>query len=259
MRRLVPFALALSLATAASAGVVVEYKQTDGKTTTDGKAWLGADRLRVESGNSVIIFRGDQDVVRTWQVGEKTYTELTKAEMKEMSDMMSQAQAALASLPPEQRAMAEKMMAAHGGGGAAKAAAPAPEPVTFVATGKTETINGWACTSYDAKRAGKTEGEYWATPFDQFGLKASDFDVFQDLQDFMRELGGPFAAKMDSTYAQRYGDGGLPGPPIRVITTRDGVTSTHEITKLTREDVPASTFELPSGMTKRDMGMKGRG
>ena len=257
------FALLTLPASMARAGVVMkfEHREAGAEKPTPGSVWIDGDRLRTETDGQVVIFRADKGTLWTWATGKKEYMELTREQAQQMGGVMAEMQKQLASLPPEQRAMAEQMMAARMGAMASRmdTNTKAPEPMVVTPLGKTETIHGWACAASEVRRGGKVEGEYWLTPWEQFHLSAADLAVFGKLADFLREATGGMTGAIQDPFAQRYGADGLQGIPVRVISPgAKGGSSTQEIVELKVADNAASLFELPPGMTKQSMGIPGQ-
>jgi hypothetical protein len=115
-------ALAVSLVSAQSQGIVIVQEETrDGKVTTNTMQ-MDRSHMRMETGGStVVIFDGEAEVMRAINMERKTYTEMSKAQFQQMSQQLSAAMEQLKNLPPEQRAMMEKMMKGRGMPGLAAA------------------------------------------------------------------------------------------------------------------------------------------
>lgn len=256
-------ALAIVLASPASAGTVMRFEErgVDGSSPTTGTAWIDKDRLKVETGKDSVVFREDKLVLWHWRAGEKTYVEMTKAHVDAVASAMAEMQKQMANMSPEERAMMQQVMGSRMGAMSAHATAaakPVPASLAFKPLGRSQEINSWKCAGYSAHRGEEPAGEYWAASWDQFGLTASDFTVFERLATFIAEVVGPLGSSMDSTYAQPFGEAGLPGVPVRVTTPGPNGARVHEIKTLAHEDLPASTFELPAGLTKQEMGAPGK-
>jgi hypothetical protein len=262
--------LSLAPAPDVRAGVRIDFEHRSPATApaASGSAWIEADRLRTEADGQVMIFRADLrgGLVWAWSAGKKEYMELTRAQAEQMGGMMAEMEKQLAALSPEERAMAQQMMGAQMGAAAgrygtnANAPAALPAPMKVTPLGKTETIHGFACSAQEVRRGATVEGEYWITGWEQFHLAPADFGVFEKLAAFLRDATGGMAAAPKDALAQLRGADGLAGVPVRVITPeRGGGTSVHDITKLEKQDIAASQFELPPGMTKQSMDMGGRG
>ncbi len=97
---------------------------------------------------------------------------------QQMAGMSAQMEAALKNLPPEQRAMAEKMMK----GKMPQAAAAAPKTV-YTAKGS-GSVNGFSCTKYEGDRAGEKEAEVCAALPAQLKLTPADMQIFEKMRQF---------------------------------------------------------------------------
>ena len=239
----------LALASAASAGVLLTYETRDEskKSVAKAETFIDGKRLRLETEGRTLIWRGDEE--RLWVVdpADKSYVEVTRVEMEQVGALMDDVRSQLAALGPEERAMVEQMM--KGRGGSPMAPPPSTPAVTVRATGKTQTINGFPTRSYDVLNGDRLESEAWVAEWSATGLARQDFDGLTTLAEFVQKLAGPQAQGLQGGLVQKYGEGGLPGVPIRAISG----TSVHEITMIRREDVPASKFDAPAGFRKKSM------
>lgn len=255
-------ALALSLLSAGTfAGVVIEYetKSADqGKEARKNTLWIEKDRVRAETEGSGFIFRGDKQLLWVLQEKDGRYIEMTKEQVQKMgaqvSDAMAQMQEQLKDLPPEQRKMVEQMMAGKiQAGGEQKN----PEPRTFKKTGKSETINGYPCVSYDAARGEKRDQELWVTDWKKIDLTAADLKGLADMGAFMKDMMGPMAKQMENGFIQNYSEtdkgDGIPGVPVRTITFSQRGDTIMEMKKIARASIPADRFDLPAGLKKASM------
>lgn len=257
------------VAARASAGLVMQFERKQGsEAAVTGSIWIDGDRMRLEmgEGNSV-IFRGDKQVMWILQPAEKSYMELTKDGMKQISSQMDamkkQMEERMKDMPADQRAMIEKAMAGKmGGEGAADPAATSDEP-KLKKTDRTETINGYPCTAYEQFRASGREQELWVTDYKRFGITAADLKAFASMAEFMKSMQGPMARRASVGFAQQYSDGdspnSIPGVPIRIISTGPKGDTVQELKKLEHAEVPAAKFDLPEGYKKMDMTMGGPG
>lgn len=249
MKRLVlPLALGLVLASAAPvrAGVVIEStdKGPGDSAPARSRALVGADRVRVEADGRVMIWRADKQVLWVLDPAERSYLELTKQGMGAMADAMKQAQAAMADLPPEQRAMVESMMRQRGGAPAAP-----KEPLAWTVNGTADSVGGRACVGYDGKRSGKLERTICSAPLAALGFAESDFDALRQLAEFMKGLAGPMAQHQ----VQGLPDADVPGLPVRMVIKESGGDQVHEVVRLETAAVEPSQFEVPAGYAKQSM------
>ena len=253
----------------APAGVVIQYENTHpGHQTREktGTMWVEKDRLRMDMGERAAIYRVDKQVLWVLQEKEGTYMEMSKEQMKQVGEQlqsaMTQVQEQIKDLPPEQRKMVEQMMAGKMGEQGTKGQGPKKEePRTLAKTGKTETINGYPCVSYEATRGGRREQEIWVTDWKRFDLSAADFKVLEDFSVFIKDAMGPLVRQFSPSFMQKYADtegpGAVPGVPIRTVTDGPGGQSMTELKKIAREEIPASRFEIPAGLKKQPTGTEG--
>ena len=245
----------------ALAGLVGEFESKPPTgTATAGKMLVEPDRLRIESAEGTVIFRGDKQVL--WMVSEKdkSYRELTKADVQKMADQMStvmpQIEEQLKNMSPEERAMVEGMMKGKMGGAMAGAAAKK----MFVKTGATETVNGFPCSIYDTMRGEDKIGRVWVTDYKSLGVTRDDMKAFDSMIAFIEPMMGPLK-DMFSGLIQKSGapddKTAIPGFPIRTVTTGKKGDRVEEVKSLKHETIPASVFDLPAGLKKESMEMGG--
>jgi len=206
----------------------------------------------VAADGRVLILRADQEKVIDIDPHRQAYKELTFAEIdaasKEAQQQMEAARALIAKdiekMPPEQRAMVEKLIPA--------ARPPAPA-VSLTKTGETKTIAGYTCTKYVASEAGKPALTVWVT----HDVKAFD-GLRQDWVTYEKRMVG-----MTSLFSGRAASGGaasdsaasgraaspaeqIDGFPMEI----DDGNEKSVVTKVEARTIPASEFEAPAGYTK---------
>ncbi len=200
----------------------------------------------VDSGGRIILIRSDQDKVITIDTAKKTYTEITFSEMektmqgasKQVDAAMAQMQEKMKGMPPEQRAMVEKMMKGAGVG------ADPPAPVVVTKTTETKDVAGHTCTKYEAK-GGRGDMVVWATK-DIKGFDALR-DDYKKLQERMASMGGAAAASPAKAYAQ------IDGFPMQ--SEFNDIKTV--VTKVEPRAIPAAEFDIPAGYEKKTMPMPG--
>ncbi len=266
----------LLLAVTASAGVIMKREGGPvGGDKMQSVVYIEGAKVRVESaaamGKTVIIFDGDKQVM--WIVQpDNSYMEMTADSIARMAQMaggggmsgaqnaqmeaaMQRQQAALANLPPEQRAMAEQAMkgrmGAMGGG-----ASSGPVSYTYEARGGSGKYGQFTCTKYDQMGNGKKSAEMCLAPTSELRLSANDMRAFQAMSKFMEPMRrmNPRASQM-ATFNET-----MPGFPVHSLMFDASDKPTYEDTLLSVEQksVEGAMFTLPAGATKRDM-MGGRG
>jgi hypothetical protein len=242
--------------------LMVEQEKSGGKTVSN-HIQIDKDHMRAETqsngAQTAFIFDGPHQVIRMVNVENKSYMEMTKAEMEQMGQQingaLAQMQEQLKNVPPEQRALVEQMMRARGG---QVAAAPQPAKIEYRKTGS-DKVGQWSCTAYDGYRGQEKVAAVCAVDPKDLGVTPADFEITRQLQEFMKTL-APQAADRIVALGKAE-DQGFAGIPIRRTQFKNGaVDSVSELTEFQRQAFPASTFEVPSGFRKESMaGGRGRG
>jgi hypothetical protein len=246
----------LFVAATAAAGVRVENvtrniqtKVADGPPQT---VLVQDSKIRASHGkDNALIIKGT--TITILDAGKKTYTEMDKEQMKKMASQanaaMTQMQEKLKNMPPEQRAMMEKMMGSQmpGGMNAGK-----PDVYDAKNTGKTETVEGRKCTVWTLTRNGKLFEELCVVPFSSLPGKGDFEKSFKELADAFAE----FSKGMPGVENQVQVRSNVNGYPVRSRSydangkLRDTETV---LTKWVEEIVPAAQFDVPAGYKKKEL------
>jgi hypothetical protein len=243
-------ALVVSLAAQSQGIVIVQEETRDGKVTTNTMQ-MDRSHMRMETGGSmVVIFDGEAEVMRTINMERKSYTEMDKAQLQQMSQQMSAAMEQLKNLPPEQRAMMEKMM--KGRGGMPGMPGMASTPVTYRAAGA-DKAGRWACTRYDGTRDQQKVVELCTVAPTALGLTEADFAVAKRLADFLKSLMPQIADQVTLNASEA--EQGYSGIPIRRTDYSGGkVRAVSELKDIRREAIPASAWQVPAGFKRENIG-----
>ena len=208
------------------AGVQLRQEITDLKTNkvTTQEILIDSARMRVntDADRSVLFLTdGGRNRVVMLQKSKNEYMEIDQQAMnqlgQQMQGAMAQMEAAMKNMPPEQRAMMEKMMK----GKMPAAQAPAAAATVYTAKGS-DTVNGFPCTKYDGERNGAKVSEVCAAAPAQMRLKPSDFQLFDKMREFLSGLQSamknlPFAAA-SANLAER----GFEGFPVQQVEFSGG-------------------------------------
>jgi len=256
----------------AADGVVMLQKFTYAdKPPQTHKIQIDQKHMRTEStgpdgSKVVIIFDSARQVMTMVNDVNKSYSEMSKADMEaaaaQMSGAMAQAQEMMKNLPPERRAQMEAMMKGRGAaaGAAAPAAAARPE-YKKVGTG---TVGKWTCDKYEGYTNGQKTHEVCTVDPKVLGFSPADFQVTRDMVDFFKQFQGQLGQLQQSqsqTFAMgTVADQGFSGLPVRsVSTSANGSQVTFEIADVHREAFTDATFQPPAGYTKIELfGGRGR-
>jgi hypothetical protein len=282
MRLGLPIMLTLLAASSGSAiaGVVVTSTSTrlDTKEATQQMVYAEPDKLKVVNADTTVIYRGD--LKKFWMINpaQKTYVEMTPEAMQQMSarlagvqaQMQAQMQQRLANMPPAQRAQMEAMLQARGLGGAAGAqpgippgiGGPAAQTgtvpkVAYIKAGLNKNVAKMRCDMYRKTLDGEQDEDVCIAPITAAGLTAADFRVLDSLNTFVEPVtSAPQMPRSDfMSWAAMNRAIGFQGLPLDTIHYLNGMPEREEtVQKIERTNIPASTFELPPGLTQRTFG-----
>ena len=187
-----------------------------------------------------IIVRLDKEVMYTLHPKDKTYSEMTFAELEKfMQQMTSRSDSKMAALqekmknmPEEQRKMMEKMMGNRMPGKAKESV------IEVTNAGEKKSISGYSCTKFVVTQDGNEMMQMWTTK------EVKIFDAMRkDFEEYSKRM-----ASMSPMMGKGYLDAmrKIEGFPIE---TQMGDIVTV-ITKVEKRSNPGSEFEVPAGYTK---------
>lgn len=265
-----PVALAAALLAAGTALGGVDIKtRTEGREGVSGRMRAQGNQLRMDTeappsgaGATSIVFDASKNLLRIYRHEDKSYFEIDEKYAEQIGAQMAEArkkmEEQLARMPPEQRAMMEKMME-----GGALPFPPSDEsqkrpPLDAKPTGETETVGGIPCTSYALTRGGEKKGDVCAASWNALEIEAADVVAVKKLGAFQSKLSDSFGASITGGEQPFELLERIDGFPLRTRRMGDGqVVSTTYFEDITQVDVPADTFAVPAGYTKKQMGQPG--
>ena len=231
------------------AGVKIVSEDTDlatKKVTTD-TILLDASRLRVDSGDGrsvLFLTDGGRNRIVMLDKARNTYQEIDEQTINQLAQQMSgitaQMDAAMKNMPPEQRAMMEKMMK----GKMPQAAAAAPKTV-YTAKGS-GSVNGFSCTKYEGDRGGQKEAEVCAALPAQLKLTPGDLQIFEKMREFSNTLLSSLAnSPVKLSVPTGSLESGYEGFPIQRVDFNNGqATKRSELKSITRTNFTDADFSL---------------
>jgi hypothetical protein len=262
-------ALMMSVALTAApawAGVVMEMNAIDGSgnETEENTIYAEGEQIRLDNlggaGEQVsMIFRGDHLVMLNHD--EKEYYLIDEETLEHLNSQMSEAmrmmEEQLANVPPEQRAMVEKMMQGkmQEMGMTSDGAASAP-PAPRVEKSGSENWQGYPCVKYSVIEGELKSQEVLATPMTRIEGAEEMKESFKALAVFLQKMTESFKAGPFAQAGQT---------PLELLEEIDGfpvVTRYFEDGEITREvflessstrSLESSLFEVPKGYKKRDI------
>jgi len=260
MKIIAALSIAAIVANTATAGVYVESVRHDrvtGAVQSDDKIYVQNGQARMDNGRNggYTLFKDDG----VYQVNptDQTYRVMDKAAMDQvsakMSDAMARMKAQMANMPPERRAMMEKMMSQMNG--QAPGAAVKPAVYDAVDTGQTESSNGRSCRVWNVTRNGELSEQYCVAPKGSLP-GAEEFIVFaKKMSAFFERMTGPMHAMSSGIMQSRMAViEKINGFPIITRRFSGGKLENEETVVKTWESrsMPAAQFEVPAGYTRKD-------
>jgi GLPGLI family protein len=193
-----------------------------------------------ENGNATIL-RLDKEVMIMLNAKEKTYWEMTFADMEKrgtktgaQSDKRTaELQERLKNMPEERRKIIEQMM------GSKMQGTKEESKLEVVKSGDTKKISGYMCTKYVVNRDGKEVLTVWVTK----GVKG--FEAIRKEMDEFRERTAVMNPGMRDGVMQQLKN--IDGFPMQ---TEMGDMLKEVVTKVERRSIAASEFEIPEGYEK---------
>ena len=251
-----------AVSSSAFAGVVITSTHVDlaSKEESPIGAFIEPDRLKIVTRDNTVIFRAD--LKRTWVIGTAagSYVEITPEVVSAFAARIAAAQTPgspeqlriqerLAKLPPEQRAIAEQQLKGMSGGAAA-------QQVSYAKTGPAKVVSSWRCEVYAKAVAGQTQEQLCIAPVSAVGLTDADFRALELFAEFMGPIAtSPIAPRADylnwTVMNKAIGFSGIPLESTLLNNGRPAVQDTMQ--KIERVDIPADSFDLPAGLTKREL------
>lgn len=265
MKRIGALVLGLFVASSSWAGVMITVETTDltrkdapaesGRIAIDGRKMA----VKGEEPDAVpqMIFRGDLKLLYAIDAKRKEYIEVDKATFDEiggqMDAMLKNMEKQLADMPPQQRAMVERMMRQQMPDPTA-ADPPIGKPLVK-RTEETKEIAGYPCRLYEVLVDDRKAREIWVTPWSNVDPGRDAFGVFPALEEFFEGLmeamqKSPFAAELQNPFDQV---SKIDGFPVMTREFENGKATRQALFKKVEvQDLAESTFEPPEGYRKRD-------
>jgi hypothetical protein len=212
--------------------------------------WISADKLQVEMQgpqSMMMIYRQDKGLFWLIQPGQKSYTEMTNADIEAMAKTLEAARAKLneqmKNLPEEQKQLMEKMM-----GGMLPP--PTSPKVTFKKALGTAKVGEWSCQNWESYLDGVKNADHCVADFKATELKETDFKIFKDIAKFVGKMAASYKGLLDQSANLEQ----LGGIPVQTTVISDGkVESKLTLQSIKRLKASATTYELPAGLTKKSL------
>lgn len=253
MRILLCFCLSFGVL-CADQGVILKQSAEDlsSNKTTSTTAYIEAERVAMNSsvdGKQMgFVYLADGNMMKMIDHSNKTVREMSGEDLEKMmtqvNEAMAKMQEQMKNMPPQQRAMMEKMM---GGRMKEMMGAATVKPVYKRADGSAE-IAGHSCDWYDGFREEKLFSTLCAADWSSFDLQASDFAVLQKMASFMAKLVPSFAGQAVIGSEDWEQEQTFPGVPVEQTIYMGGKPHTRTtLESVERAAIDASVFESPAG------------
>jgi len=234
--------------TGARADFRANFSVVNGSRSHDlSRIELSGQHMRTDAGKSSMLFDISSGRMLMLQHDKKQYMNMANV-ARSANAAMARAKAALANLPPEQRAMIEKRL-----GNRMPGMMGGKVDVSVKPTGKHEQVGKYSCEIYSTTVNGRHIQDACLADAGSIGIPASDratlHRAFEELKALMTRMS---AGLVKSPL------GGMPTGKFPVQITRfpanGGTASTIRLQQVSDSAVPASDFEIPAGYTEREMG-----
>ena len=249
----------------ATAATVIALDETvNAAAPTPRTMILDADRLRMSSAASDVIFRGDLNKVWILLAKNHSYLELTPGGVEQIGARVDQAMAQmkekLAVVPDAQRKQIEAAIASHMGQGAPSA----PPQATYEKAGDARTVGAWSCAPYRIVLGGNASSEVCIAKLSDLGLSRDDLQGFASFGAAVAKMTAAVGA-LRSPMATLNFDSmtkaiGFEGFPVQTTSALGDGSRQIVVTlkSIQHEDPPAGAFDIPAGYTKLDLASMGR-
>lgn len=211
----------------------------------ESTTYLQGKRIRTESEGRIWVLDFQKGMLVTINPTDKTYTEMSLKDLKEaqkqamegMSGLRAQMVEKMKTMSPEDREAMQKKLDSMPEGmfGEEK-----PAKITVKATGKKETINGFACKEYEVYEDGDLTTQYWLAP----SVSTKAFDAYQkELSQWLEGM-GPLGANRLREW-EHIRDHGFPIKVTRVKPSAGKVSFDREILGVEEKSLDEAIFQPP--------------
>ncbi len=216
-----------------------------GQRSRESTTYLQGKRIRTETEGHIWVLDFEKGMLLTINPTAKTYTEMSLKDLKEaqkqamewMSGLRAQMEEKMKKMPPESREAMQKKLDSLPAGmfGEEK-----PAKITVKATGKKETINGFACKEYEVYEDGDLTTRYWLAP----SVSTKAFDAYQkELSEWLEGMGPLGANRLREWEYIR--DKGFPIKVTRVKPIAGKVSFNREILRVEEKSLAEDLFQPP--------------
>lgn len=264
LKQSINFFLITIITAAAYAGEVVEVISKDLTSSEKAEETLkflfsdGFMKMSTDPENDVIFNSAEQNMM-VISHAEKSYMIFDKNTASSIKSEIDKAmEEALAQVPPEQRAMVERMMKQQmqGMGGAPQMQMEMPK-TDVRETGRSDTVNGIPCEYFEAYTGNEKDMELcvadWSDIDASENMRNSFMAMGEMMEGFLEQISemAPMMQSNDNPFAYLKE---MNGYPILSRQFSNGVAVEEAILKsITEQDIDKNEFNAPEGYNKQDM------
>jgi hypothetical protein len=246
-----------SLTLPAFADTHVSYVDERGKPAT--QLYVKDGKVRLETGGDAMLYDAAAGSFTMIDGADRSYIVMdpeTMARMaaqagqmqQQMAGQMAAMQEQMASMPPEQRAMMEQMMANMGGG--SPMAAGTPPEVEMREMGSTQKIAGFRCKDVRMLVGGRPMARMCVSELDALGIPDGDRAALNAMHEGIQSMAamGPGAPSVPDVMPQGLALKYEPEGPA----ARDG-GGPETLKGVSRSGLDADLFAVPAGYTRQEI------
>jgi hypothetical protein len=243
-RHALALAFACTLPTAARADFRADYESTgQGNIPALSRIEVGGEHMRTDAGHVSTLFDVGSGRLLLVEHDKHQYMDMAKI-ADTAGAAMAQANAALANLPPEQRAMIQQRMGAI-------ANTSAKVDVQVTATGVSDHVAGYACQVYRTDVNGRHSADSCLAEAGDAGISAADratlHAAFQQLKAMSEKISaGMFKSPINAMPADKF--------PVRITTfDESGKPQVVQLKSIATSGADAADFAVPAGYSEKEM------
>ena len=243
---------------AAHAGSVMTLvtKDATGKQTGEIVISAEGDRVRMDqqSEGVSIIFLGTGMLILDHN--EQVYMVMDDATIDQLTSAMSEMEAQLAAMPPEQRAMVEQMM--QGGMQGMMPGNTEKPPTPRLESLGNSSWGDYSCRKYAMYEGDAKVADFCAAPFDDIEGGEQATQAMLGMMDYMQQIIDAMPPALGAMIADNPLDyiSDIEGFPVHSLTYEAGkVVEEMGLESVAEGDLPADLFAAPANYRKQEMGM----
>jgi len=250
MPRRLALALALACLTpAAWADFRADYESSGGQGTDHSMSRfeVSGDHMRIDAGTVSMLFDVGNGRMIMLMHDKHEYMDMAKV-AEAAGAAMQQANAALANLPPEQRAMIEQRMHSAMGGVGQKLA------VRIAPTGVSDRVGGWSCQVYRTDVGDSHSSDMCLADSNEAGISAADRATVHRSFDQIKTMTEKMTAGMVRPPINELPEGKF---PVRITHFEDNGKAQTVVLKGITTSVSPADFGIPAGYSEKQIDMHG--